>query len=104
VFLAFDGDAAVGAAVCFVGFSTFAARPLMNIHDIGVLPGLRGRGIGGRMIAAIAAKARKLGFCKLTLEVRRDNLPARGLYRKAGFAQVTVERGRVPVEFWQRPL
>ena len=104
VFLAFDGDSAIGMCVCFAGFSTFAARPLMNIHDIGVLPGLRGHGIGGRMIAAVAAKARKLGCCKLTLEVRRDNRRARGLYRKAGFAQVTVERGRVPVEFWERPL
>ncbi|MGH7947618.1 MAG: hypothetical protein ACREQF_00115, partial [Candidatus Binataceae bacterium] len=36
VFLAFDGESAVGMCVCFVGFSTFAARPLMNIHDIGV--------------------------------------------------------------------
>src|SRR5712691_7755982 len=33
VFLAFDGDRAVGAAVCFIGFSTFAAKPLINIHD-----------------------------------------------------------------------
>src|SRR6266513_1199442 len=33
VFLAFVDDHAVGAAVCFVGFSTFAAKPLIKIHD-----------------------------------------------------------------------
>src|SRR5258708_39382181 len=33
VFLAFDGDQAVGAAVCFVGFSTFAGKTLTNIPD-----------------------------------------------------------------------
>ncbi len=44
VFLAFDGDRAVGAAVCFIGFSTFAAKPLINIHDFVVLSALRGKG------------------------------------------------------------
>ena len=34
IFLAFDGDQPVGAAVCFIGFSTFAAKPLINIHDL----------------------------------------------------------------------
>ena len=32
--LAFAGDEAVGLINCFAGFSTFAARPLLNIHDI----------------------------------------------------------------------
>ena len=36
VFLAWNGDAAVGVAVCFRLFSTFAGRPLLNIHDIAV--------------------------------------------------------------------
>ncbi len=33
ILLAFHGAAAVGLAICFRGFSTFAARPLLNIHD-----------------------------------------------------------------------
>jgi ribosomal protein S18 acetylase RimI-like enzyme len=104
VFVAYCGGAPVGMAVCFTGFSTFAARPLMNIHDIGVARARRGQGVGRRLVEAIAAKARRLGCCKLTLEVRRDNRPARRLYRRVGFAQVTERDGRVPVEFWEMRL
>ena len=41
IFLAFDDDQPVGAAVCFIGFSSFAAKPLVNIHDFVVLPNLQ---------------------------------------------------------------
>src|SRR5215813_2561910 len=30
IFLAFEGVQPVGVAVCFIGFSTFAAKPLIN--------------------------------------------------------------------------
>ncbi len=46
IFLAWEGKQAVGIAVCFLGFSTFAARPLINIHDLAVLPTCRGKGVG----------------------------------------------------------
>src|SRR5262245_1673892 len=42
VLFAFAGGVPVGAAVCFLGFSTFAARPLLNVHDLAVLPEFRG--------------------------------------------------------------
>jgi len=32
VFLAFVDDAPAGLAICFEGFSTFACKPLINIH------------------------------------------------------------------------
>src|SRR5207244_13152010 len=37
VFLAFAGEQGIGAAVCSAGLSTFAAKRLINIHDV-VLP------------------------------------------------------------------
>ena len=43
--LAWAGDEPVGLINCFAGFSTFAARPLLNIHDIVVHAGARGQGI-----------------------------------------------------------
>lgn len=76
---------AVGVAVCFAGFSTFQTRGLLNLHDLALLPAWRGRGIGRRLLAAVEAIARGRGYCKVTLEVRADNLPARALYASAGF-------------------
>ena len=87
VFLAYRGAEPVGLAICFLGFSTFAARPLLNIHDYFVLPTHRGLGIGRGLFAAIEERARALGCCKLTLEVQENNHRARRLYAAAGFAQ-----------------
>jgi ribosomal protein S18 acetylase RimI-like enzyme len=87
VFLAYVDGAAVGIATCFLGFSTFAARPLINIHDLAVLPEHRGRGIGGALLRAVEAAARERGCVKVTLEVQENNLPARQLYERAGLTQ-----------------
>ncbi len=40
--LAFADEQPVGLINCLEGFSTFACRPLVNIHDVAVLPGHRG--------------------------------------------------------------
>jgi len=85
VFLAYDGDEPLGVAICLVGFSSFRGKPLVNIHDIAVSPAARGQGIGRRLLAAVEADARSLGCCKVTLEVRSDNVRAMGLYRSVGF-------------------
>jgi ribosomal protein S18 acetylase RimI-like enzyme len=86
--LAFDGAEAVGVCVAFVGYSTFHARPLLNIHDLAVLPAHRGRGVGRALLAAAEEMAQGAGCCKLTLEVLEDNLPARSLYERFGFRDV----------------
>lgn len=85
VLLAFADGEPAGVAVCFRGFSTFAARPLLNIHDLAVRPDLRGRGIGKALLAAVEAKALSLGCCKLTLEVLETNRRARDVYHAFGF-------------------
>jgi ribosomal protein S18 acetylase RimI-like enzyme len=87
--LAFDATQAIGVCVGFFGFSTFQARPLLNIHDLAVLPAARGAGVGSALLAAAEAHARAAGCCKLTLEVQDDNAPARSLYARFGFRDVT---------------
>ena len=89
ILLAFAEGRPVGLAVCFHGFSTFAARPLINIHDFIVLPEARGLGIGRRLLAAVEEKARSQGCCKVTLEVQENNHRARQVYAAAGFRQAT---------------
>ncbi|MCA9773921.1 MAG: GNAT family N-acetyltransferase [Myxococcales bacterium] len=99
VFLAFEGTEPVGVAVCFLGFSTFAARWVLNVHDLAVAPEHRGRGIGGTLLEAVIAHAHRLGCRKVTLEVRADNEAARRLYRRLGFGPGGVEQS-----FWTRTL
>jgi GNAT superfamily N-acetyltransferase len=104
VFLAYHDDVPVGFSICFLGFSTFLARPLLNIHDIFVDLSVRGHGIGAMLLQRIEARARDLNCCRITLEVREDNRVARGLYRKVGFDRVVVGADRIALEFWHKPL
>src|SRR5262245_62088679 len=43
VWLALAAERPAGIAVCFVGYSTFRARPLLNVHDLAVVPDHRRR-------------------------------------------------------------
>jgi GNAT superfamily N-acetyltransferase len=104
VFLAYRSGQPVGFSICFLGFSTFNARPLINIHDVFVDSPVRGAGIGAMLLERIEAKARELNCCRITLEVREDNAVARGLYRKVGFDRVMVGPKRIPMEFWHKVL
>jgi len=85
-----DGEA-VGLIDCFAGFSTFAARPLLNVHDIVVRRELRRRGIGQALLGWAEQRARQLGCCKLTLEVLSANTRAMASYRQAGFAPYVLD-------------
>jgi len=57
-FIAWLGDEPVGLVNCIEGYSTFKAQPLMNIHDIAVLPDHRGAGVGQALLAAAERHAR----------------------------------------------
>jgi len=89
--LAWLDGRAVGLIDCFAGFSTFAARPLLNVHDIVVHASLRGRGIGQALLAWAEQRARQLGCCKLTLEVLSNNRRAMASYQQAGFAPYVLD-------------
>lgn len=97
------GDEAVGLANCFMGYSTFAAAPLVNIHDLAVLAGHRGAGIGKALMAAIEAEALKRGACKVTLEVLSGN-PARHLYERQGYGDYQLDPATGHALFWQKRL
>ncbi len=92
ILLAYDGERPVGIATCFRGFSTFAARPLLNLHDLAVIPEYRGNGVGRMLLAAVEKEARGLGCCRVTLEVLEAN-PARKLYEAMGYASPEYYKG-----------
>lgn len=104
LWLAFLGSDPVGILTAFVGFSTFKARPLINLHDVAVLPASRGHGVGRGLLAAVEAHARETGCCKLTLEVLENNPRAKGLYEAVGFVQATYAEGAGAALFYAKPL
>lgn len=97
-------DAPVGLANCFMGYSTFAAAPLVNIHDFAVVSGHRGAGIGRALLAAVEAEALKRGAIKVTLEVLSGNHPARRLYAANGYGDYQLDPASGHALFWQKRL
>ncbi len=65
----------------------------MQVLNVAVAPAARRRGIGAALVAEARREARARGCASLTLEVRRGNVAARGLYRSQGFAEVGVRPG-----------
>ena len=104
IFLAYLGERAVGIANCFLGFSTFAARPLINIHDLAVLPDCRGLGVGRALLEAVERHARDRGCVKLTLEVQEKNGRARKLYESFGFSPPAYGTSDGASFFYSKPL
>ncbi len=102
--LAFEGDQPVGLVNCIEGFSTFACRPLVNVHDVAVLARHRGRGIAERMLALAEAIARERGAVKLTLEVLSGNQGAMRLYQRLGFAGYQLDPAMGTAVFLQKWL
>lgn len=94
----------VGLANCLTGYSTFAAAPLVNIHDMAVLPGQRGHGIGRALLHAVEAEALKRGATKITLEVLSGNAVAKRLYAACGFGDYQLDPQAGSALFWQKRL
>ena len=102
--LAFSGSQPVGLVNCIEGFSTFACRPLVNVHDVAVLAGYRGQRVAEQMLALAETMARARGACKLTLEVLQGNASAIRLYERMGFAGYALDPAMGKAQFFQKWL
>ncbi len=98
-----DGEPA-GVVNCVEGFSTFNCKPLVNIHDVGVLTQYRGLGLSRKMLEKVEEIAQEKGCCKLTLEVLEGNTIAQKAYENIGYEgyELDPEMGRAI--FWQKKL
>lgn len=104
VFLAYYENKAVALAICFEGFSTFYAQPLINIHDFVVDRPYRRNGIARLLLNAIEDKARSIGACKLTLEVLEGNKRAQDVYNAFGFAGYELDKSMGKAMFMDKKL
>ncbi len=90
-------DQLIGLTNCFVNFATFTVKPFINIHDIVVLDNFRDKGVGRKLLTAVAEYAGKIDCSKITLEVRADNPRAQALYKSMGF-----DEGKPVMHFWTK--
>lgn len=104
VVIAFIDDEPAGLAIGFEGFSTFACKPLLNIHDFVVSAKFRGRRLSYKLLAKVEELARERGCCKITLEVLEGNVIAQKAYRSFGFEGYELDPQMGKALFWQKKL
>lgn len=68
----------------------------VSVHGMRTAPAWRGRGLAGRILAALAEASMARGVARCFLQVETANLAAQALYRRAGFN--TAWR----YEYWRR--
>lgn len=78
-----DGRAA-GFALYFTTFSTFLCRPGLYLEDLFVEPGHRGKGIGKRLLARLAALTVERGGGRFEWRVLDWNEPSIRFYESLG--------------------
>jgi ribosomal protein S18 acetylase RimI-like enzyme len=99
-----SGGRGLGLANCFTSVSTFAAKPIVNIHDAYVVPDARGHGVVDALFAAIETSAVALDACKVTLEVLEGNARAQAVYQRLGFSGYSLDPGTGNALFWEKKL
>ena len=102
--VAYVDSVPAGLCKCVWGYSTFAAKPLVNIHDLAVLADYRGLGLSQQLLRAVEQQVQQAGGVKITLEVLANNEVAQNAYRRFGFAPYELADGAGRAEFWQYKL
>ena len=93
--IAEDATGALGFALFFHNFSTWAGRRGIYLEDLYVTPEARGRGVGGALLRHIAALAVARGCARFEWSVLDWNAEAIAFYRRmgaVGMDEWTVQR------------
>jgi len=89
-----DGPGAADRAEALLGYVIFwLVHDEVHILNVATAPEARRRGVGRALMEEASAHGRRRACRLVTLEVRRSNAPALGLYRAMGFRQVGVRPG-----------
>ncbi len=85
----------VGFALFFQSYSTFLAKPGLYLEDLFVQPHVRGKGVGGALMSALARIALQRHYGRFEWSVLDWNTPALAFYGKIGAlpqSEWTVQR------------
>jgi GNAT superfamily N-acetyltransferase len=80
IFLAFDGEAPIGAVALIV-----MGQGSVELAKMGVRPSAQGKGVGRRLISAAVDRARAMAMKRVYIETNSILGPAIKLYHDAGF-------------------
>lgn len=92
VWLASIGDTTVGACVVCNAISTSRGALVAKLDDVTIDPSLRGRGVGGAMLAALVMHLRDAGVTRIDSACHRANAGAWRFYERHGFRPLDEER------------
>ncbi|MBI3182007.1 MAG: ribosomal protein S18-alanine N-acetyltransferase [Myxococcales bacterium] len=89
IYLAEEADAAGGKRL--LGFMVFwLVHDEVHVLNVAVAPAQRRRGVGRALLQAALERGRRHRCVLATLEARRSNAAALGLYKSFGFREVGV--------------
>lgn len=91
VLFAYENDVAIGYAVFFYTYSSFAGLPGLYLEDLFVKPEARGKGVGRELLRHLARLAKEKGCGRIEWAVLNWNEPAIGFYKRLG---------AVPMDEW----
>ena len=104
ILIAFKEKKPAALLTAIEGFSTFACKPLFNIHDMVVYQDFRGHGLTGKLFSEIEKIAKQRDYCKITLEVLSGNEVAKNAYTKQGYADYQLDPTHGNALFWSKSL
>ena len=87
VFIAEDGETALGFAQLYPSFSSVSLQRVFILNDLFVAEAGRRKGVATRLLAALEGYAWSLGASRVTLNVARPNAAAQALYEALGWKQ-----------------
>ncbi|WP_354623173.1 GNAT family N-acetyltransferase [Psychromonas sp. MME2] len=104
IVLVFKDKTPAALLTAIEGFSTFACKPLFNIHDVVVHNDFRGQGLTSLLFSEIERIAHSRDCCKITLEVLEGNEIAKKAYEKQGFSGYQLDPAYGSAIFWTKSL
>ena len=87
VYLAWNGERAVGFVQIFAYASTVRLAPSLVLEDLFVATDARGSGVATRLLERALEHARRIGAAGMFLETAMDNATAQRVYERCGWVR-----------------
>jgi GNAT superfamily N-acetyltransferase len=92
IYIARDRSRTVGVAYLSRTWTLERGGDSVWLEELYILPELRSRGLGQRLLLAAIDHARQLGCAGMELEVEQSHARAANLYRRLGFVELPRRR------------